>query len=265
MAATDPDDEAFPGAQNNLALTLSRLGEHERAIELQRAVADQYAKRRGPDEVATLDALGGLAGLLDAAGRGDEADTVRDRIRSLGTSRYGADHPIVHRYDRVEPELAGPDAVPRRTGPGRPSATIARDFWTAEDRLGYDFYADAIAEFIRHGDTRPPLTIGIKAPWGAGKTSLMRMVRALLDPDADDTNDRMPPGVVAVSNEAALASTRQPPQQRDLARRAGRPEADAGTRTTVWFNAWKYQSGEQVWSGLAHAIISPAHRAHGPR
>lgn len=25
---------------------------------------------------------------------------------------------------------------------------------------------------------------------------------------------------------------------------------------TVWFNAWKYQSSEQVWAGLAHAILS---------
>jgi len=29
--------------------------------------------------------------------------------------------------------------------------------------------------------TSPPLTIGIKGPWGAGKTSLMRMVRERLE------------------------------------------------------------------------------------
>ena len=27
-------------------------------------------------------------------------------------------------------------------------------------------------------------------------------------------------------------------------------------RTTIWFNAWKYQSGEQLWAGLAHAILT---------
>ena len=26
--------------------------------------------------------------------------------------------------------------------------------------------------------------------------------------------------------------------------------------STVWFNAWKFQSSEQVWAGLAHCIIS---------
>lgn len=43
---------------------------------------------------------------------------------------------------------------------------IISDYWTVGDQLGYASYADAIAEFIRHQDTRPPLTIGIKAPWG---------------------------------------------------------------------------------------------------
>jgi hypothetical protein len=59
---------------------------------------------------------------------------------------------------------------------------IISDYWTVGDQLGYASYADAIAEFIQHEDTRPPLTIGIKAPWGAGKISLMRMVQDRLDP-----------------------------------------------------------------------------------
>src|SRR5258708_9887278 len=27
-------------------------------------------------------------------------------------------------------------------------------------------------------------------------------------------------------------------------------------RVTVWFNAWKYQTSEQIWAGMAHCIIS---------
>ena len=27
-------------------------------------------------------------------------------------------------------------------------------------------------------------------------------------------------------------------------------------RATVWFNAWKYQTSEQIWAGLAHCIIN---------
>ena len=58
----------------------------------------------------------------------------------------------------------------------------ANDYWTIKDQLDYKPYAIAISEFIQNKGTAPPLTIGIKAPWGAGKTSLMRMVRDLLDP-----------------------------------------------------------------------------------
>jgi hypothetical protein len=67
----------------------------------------------------------------------------------------------------------------------QPQPQIAPDRWTVEDRLDYAQYADAIAAFIRHRDTVPPLTIGIKAPWGAGKTSLMRMIQERLDPRHD--------------------------------------------------------------------------------
>ena len=43
----------------------------------------------------------------------------------------------------------------------------------------------------------------------------------------------------------------------DAARELARdPLPDRSRRTTVWFNAWKYQSSDQVWAGLAHAIIS---------
>src|SRR5439155_22341134 len=35
-----------------------------------------------------------------------------------------------------------------------------------------------------------------------------------------------------------------------------KPSEDTPRRTTIWFNAWKYQSSEQLWSGLAHAILS---------
>jgi hypothetical protein len=53
---------------------------------------------------------------------------------------------------------------------------------------------------------------------------------------------------------------------RDLATHPAQPDADADLhidpaglgdwRPTVWFNPWMYQSGEQIWAGLAHEIIS---------
>jgi hypothetical protein len=50
----------------------------------------------------------------------------------------------------------------------------------SEDRLDFDDYAEAIAELIDHPDTLTPLTIALSAPWGAGKTSLARLVERRL-------------------------------------------------------------------------------------
>jgi KAP family P-loop domain len=84
----------------------------------------------------------------------------------------------------AEPEPT-PDTppAPRVEQTARPSTTVSSDLSTDEDQLEYALYADAIASFVRDERTRAPLTIGIKAPWGAGKTSLMKMIRKRLDPN----------------------------------------------------------------------------------
>jgi KAP family P-loop domain len=74
-----------------------------------------------------------------------------------------------------------------------PSTHIERDRWTIRDSLGYHYYAYAIAKFLTNDDTKPPISIGIQAPWGGGKTSLMRMVQNILDPGAlrEPENDKI--------------------------------------------------------------------------
>jgi hypothetical protein len=46
----------------------------------------------------------------------------------------------------------------------------------AQDHLGFGAYAEALAELIDSPRVATPLTIAIDAPWGAGKTSLARLV-----------------------------------------------------------------------------------------
>jgi hypothetical protein len=46
----------------------------------------------------------------------------------------------------------------------------------AQDHLGYGAYAEALAELIDSPGVATPLTLAIDAPWGAGKTSLARLV-----------------------------------------------------------------------------------------
>ncbi|MEV0584700.1 P-loop NTPase fold protein [Nonomuraea sp. NPDC050310] len=135
--------------------------------------------------------------------------------------------------------------------PAPPRTRLTPDRWTLDDRLGHRVYAEAIAAFIRHPDTAPPLTIGIKGPWGAGKTSLMRMVRELLDPGSAATL-KLAAAATEVTNAEVLGRLREGgvPYERAEA------VAGSGWRPTVWFNPWMYQNGEQVWAGLAHELIS---------
>ncbi|UQU64473.1 P-loop NTPase fold protein [Couchioplanes caeruleus] len=238
----------------------------------------------------------GLAAALAA----DEAEVVAGALRTLADSALidtaGPDHYrlsdltarfAANRLRDTDSEADRQAAFERavrwlavRTA-FRPEMPITRDFWTADDTLGYAPYADAIAAFVRHRGTRPPLTIGVTAPWGAGKTSLMRMVQERLDPRAD--RERWKPTSLRLSEEARRAlvpparAADRPVTNRELLQRTTEPSIDADDvdprrldvqpphaerlpdaewRPTVWFNPWMYQSGEQIWAGLAYEIIT---------
>jgi phospholipase C len=169
-----------------------------------------------------------------------------------------------------------------------PKAQLTHDSWTTDDKLGYEAYADAIATFIRHPDTEPPLTIGIKGPWGSGKTSLMRMVEQKLDPlsrgkrqdiplaarsrekvaprprRSRDTQNGSEPS--RVSNREVFKKASQPAHPgpaADSSLSTDPPPGEEDTqawRPTVWFNPWMYQSGEQIWAGFAYEIITQVTR-----
>jgi uncharacterized caspase-like protein len=164
-----------------------------------------------------------------------------------------------------------------------PSAHIASDVWTVQDALGYGAYAYAIYRFMTHPHTRPPLTISIQAPWGGGKTSLMRMIQRHLDPNGSDAvlhgtdkprgelkvgealdeakrwiepdtiaSSGAPekPTVDAVAEGAATPTLASAPESLPL----GPPDRERHL-LTVWFNAWKYESTREVWAGLVDAIM----------
>jgi hypothetical protein len=155
-----------------------------------------------------------------------------------------------------------------------PTPKVDSDLWSEQDRLGYEAYARTIAALITHKETVPPLTIGIKAPWGAGKTSLMKRVQHLLDGRAELSEENR--SGARVQGQAPKMTLREllrelkqitkadkgtlkpgemaklpVPANKEGAERYGLPP-----RITVWFNAWKYQTSEQIWAGMAHCIIS---------
>ena len=222
--------------------------------------------------------VGPLQALVDAAlvePSGEGRYRLGELVATFAAGRLAADEPEDERRAAVSRAMRWMAAKVSF----RPETPITRDFWTVDDKLGYAPYADAIASFIRHRGTLPPLTIGVTAPWGAGKTSLMRMIQQRLDPREDlekwkPTDVRLSddarkvlshglnggPGKGLVTNFELLRHTSESKEAEieasDLD--ADTPEKVTGDewRPTVWFNPWVYQSGEQIWAGLAYEIIS---------
>lgn len=140
--------------------------------------------------------------------------------------------------------------------------SLLSDKWTTSDKLGYARYAYGLYRFLTNKSTELPVSISIQAPWGGGKTSLMRMIRNYMDKQADiiegqtspQTKDDAESGRLTLANvleEIETLFTDTMPQVRPAV-----GETPDGGRITVWFNPWKYENTEQVWSGLAETIIS---------
>lgn len=91
----------------------------------------------------------------------------------------------------------------------------------------FDEFAVTLARLIASSGTETPLTIGINGAWGSGKTSLLLRVKNMLDKPADE---------------------------------AGKHRfANVGEKfrkcKTVWFDAWKYNSEDQLLVALIRVIL----------
>lgn len=85
--------------------------------------------------------------------------------------------------------------------------------------FGFDAYARTLASIIANSKNKTPLVIGIYGPWGSGKTTLMEIVRRMLQ-----------------SEEF---------QDKRIYRRC----------KSVWFQAWKYKSEEEILAALIEEIF----------
>lgn len=80
----------------------------------------------------------------------------------------------------------------------------------------------ALREFLVSDETHSPLTVAVEAPWGGGKSSLMRHLQDALTNDID-------------------VKTKKHPFKEE-------------TIPTVWFNPWKHEAGKTLWAAFAVAF-----------
>ncbi len=148
------------------------------------------------------------------------------------------------------------------------AARLHSDDSEPEDQLQYEMYAEAIASIIKDSKVSPPpLNIAIIAPWGQGKTTLMRYIRKRFPQKefAGDTNSTaLTFGALAHWFGSSWKWVRNVrgiflkggvnPVVEELRKGIWKPESLQ--HPTVWFNPWRYQSSDQIWAGLGHAMIT---------
>jgi KAP family P-loop domain/TIR domain len=245
-AGLEPVEDPEPEAMTVEALLRSNVRQLvEDAIAVRRRVgADgvhlHHVLATGVDPAVSADALAEL---------GITLSELREHWRASIRGRWPDESSAA--WDEI---LTEPATADRGAG-APPSARVHPDRWTTDDRLDYALYAKAIEEFIRHRDAKPPMVISVQAPWGQGKTSLMRMVQRYLDPGHPDLRDERHDGSGTLTDPPSELTFGE--LQDELSGTA--PVGDVSKPKdihTVWFNAWKYQNSEQVWAGLAHSILS---------
>jgi HEAT repeat protein len=132
------------------------------------------------------------------------------------------------------------------------------DSTEGEDLLGSTVYAQALADFIRNEKTEKPITIGIDAAWGMGKTFLMEMICKELVGEERCRRSRGLIGVRAYAQghkseakENQLSTVNEDDQQKRL--------------MAIWFNAWKYDKEGSLWAALTLEILRQLRQQSGFR
>jgi KAP family P-loop domain len=223
--------------------------------------------------------------------------TILDRLPERVGLAFGTPDPITPTFlerDDVHQRLIAVDTQDLASGDVvqqfKPAA-LAGDRPAWRDLLGRAPFATAIARLILHPQTEP-LTMGIEAPWGQGKSSFLNLIsRALtltacdhIDPalgeqlrEADDQLDSVEREQLDLAAEGPAESTedrqaretrareretrarevedrrqRLLQQQDELWRR--REHRARSDVVQVRFNAWRYQDATHIWAGLVSEV-----------
>ncbi|OLF10702.1 hypothetical protein BLA60_16195 [Actinophytocola xinjiangensis] len=139
----------------------------------------------------------------------------------------------------------------------------------AADLLRRGAMIDALADVItppahdEDPDRSGPTVIALDGPWGIGKTSLVELVRARLDPASTPPT---PVGKVrplrVFEADRALGGRGTGLWRRDM---LPRPDTEQPPLITARFEPWAHQTSEQVWAGLTGTLLGAVEQTLLPR
>jgi hypothetical protein len=161
-----------------------------------RSASDSSLLAPGDHEIVSLDGLPPITthvrdALLNAS-RKAGLDEVRGRDLFYGALQVENCKPVAALLSRqVDAEMAiswrraADEATPASRARLDIHAEAQADQPTSTDLIGYQKIVDSLADLLMGTSTTFPLTIAISAPWGGGKSSIMRMVRERLEGSSD--------------------------------------------------------------------------------
>jgi WD40 repeat protein len=159
----------------------------------------------------------------------------------------------------------------------RPASILLQDQPTDRDHLARDPLVETLYDALTSSDTKPPVVVGVHAPWGQGKSSLLRQLRTRVDPwsghsDSNTAGSQPPSHGLFMIDRPGRRGNR--PVRTRLTRawawsqiqRSGDRDAALGyemrpvdtnrnAAISVWFNPWMYERTDQIWAGLTREIL----------
>lgn len=192
-----------------------------------------------------------------------ELSGVRASLRTHGTLFTVGNDGVVRGWPiRSDSPYHGGGLVERGV---RPASMLVQDQPVEDDTLFRRPLIESLYDVLTSPDTDPPVVLGVHGRWGQGKSSLMRQLRAMLDPWALRPGPDSEPTHRLVSQDGTELTTRitrawawsRLERAGDDDRPLGyemRPVDPAASATTVWFNPWMYEDPDQLWAGLAREI-----------
>lgn len=167
---------------------------------------------------------------------------------------------------------AGPSPAGGETGPtSPPSAAVTpaqavqesvlgastSDQPTADDTLGFGPYVKALAKFLAHTRTTPPLTMSVEGEWGSGKSSFMLQLDAEL---LKRNRERLKRARRTLRHLQASPQTGEPGREIYNRLKLRSPFQRAAVRRrlrifTVRFNAWRHDKEDALWASFALDFI----------
>ncbi|WP_212830381.1 P-loop NTPase fold protein [Catellatospora sp. TT07R-123] len=161
--------------------------------------------------------------------------------------------------------------------PVEATSILLQDQPADSDLLARAALTKTLVSALRSAEPIAPVVVGVHAPWGQGKSSILRQIRAAVDepgsrdkPSAPELqthrlvmNDTGRPVTTKVTPTWAWQRLQERAAENELPYRM-RPVGGTPTPITAWFNPWMYEERNQIWAGLTNEILTAITRRLPP-